>query len=835
MEGGDFSALLGGQIGTDALGRPVDQGQLYNPFTTRFLSAGQTDPVTGLVATQTGYIRDPIPGNNLVTSGLGINSIAKAAEQYYPAPTGSGTVNNYTASIGAPVREDRYSLRVDQNFGEKARLFMRWSQVFEYKARYGAFFGKGNQGGPGEIADNDRWDAGMGLTYTFNPTFLMSITAGGGQWCETRRMDGYPYAPSKLGLPSYFDTLAPQFPQFTIDGIFRLGGDTEQAHYVRDDGTINLDFTKVRGHHSLSFGYQYIGFMSNNPTIDWDNFNFPVGMTQGPQPTAANPATGWGFASFLLGTGNSGGFNIYQEPAYKKPYHGWYVQDEWRITPKFTATVGLRYDLQPSVTERYNRIHSFDFTATNPVSSSVGFNVPGEFVFASSSNRGIYNTDYHTFAPRVSAVYKATDKFVVRAGYGIFFLENGTMGFPGIAGYSQTTPFVGTVDGITPVNTLANPFPTGLIQPPGNSQGALTYVGLGAPAIARVRSAPYINQWTLALEYALSPNDLLTISYVGNHGVKLDYNDVEMDQLNPTYLSQGNALLSEVKNPFYGLISSSSCGLNAPTVPAGQLLLHYPEYCAVDNVQPLGASSWYNGITVEVNHRFSHYLQFLAGYTFSKYLDNSMGDQQWISGAASNFTNWYNLAAEKSYNSNDIPQSFVLSYILEMPFGKGKHFGTGWTPAVNTVLGGWQLTGVTTFKSGPPIGITALTNNTNSFGGGQTANIVGNPSAVSAGVDRVTEWFNTAAFAQPAPFTFGDSARFLPRMRGPGYNDFDFGLQKFFQVKERLKIQFRAEFFNAFNHANFYLPDSTFGDPAFGQLNQAYPARDIQLALKLSF
>jgi hypothetical protein len=186
-------------------------------------------------------------------------------------------------------------------------------------------------------------------------------------------------------------------------------------------------------------------------------------------------------------------------------------------------------------------------------------------------------------------------------------------------------------------------------------------------------------------------------------------------------------------------------------------------------------------------------------------------------------------------DANDVPQSLVLSFIAELPFGKGKAIGSSWGRVANAVAGGWEVSGVASFKSGLPLGIYATTNNTNSFGGGQRPNIVADPGAVPSGTDRVVEWFNTAAFAQPAPFTFGNAPRFLSNPRGPGLQNFDIGIVKNFQPWERGRIQFRAEFFNAFNRANFYLPDTGFGDPAFGSVTQALPARDIQFGLKIMF
>jgi hypothetical protein len=267
----------------------------------------------------------------------------------------------------------------------------------------------------------------------------------------------------------------------------------------------------------------------------------------------------------------------------------------------------------------------------------------------------------------------------------------------------------------------------------------------------------------------------------------------------------------------------------------GQLLRPYPEYCSVSTTQPLGGSSWYNGVTAEYTHRFNRGVYLLASYTTSKYLDNTMGDQDWVTGSTAGIRSVYNLAAEKSLDPSDLPQSFVLSYIAEIPIGKGERFGSNLNPVLNGIFGGWQFTGVTNFKSGIPLGVICDTNNSNSLGNSQRPNLVGNPNALPAGVDRHYEWFNTAAFAQPAAFTFGNVDRTLPDTRGPGFNSFDMGLQKIFNLSERVRMQFRAESFDVFNHPNFYNPDTNLGDAAFGAVNLAFPGRDLQFAVKILF
>jgi hypothetical protein len=840
FKSGNFSALLGAQTGTDCLGRPVLAGQIYNPFTTRKITAGQVDATTGLTATCGGFIRDPIPGNMIPPTML--DRVAKNMLQYWPSPNSNAISSNYTASGGAPVQSNAWTLRIDQNISDKTRLFGRFSWKHQFKQLAGELFGSSNVGGPGTVAPDNRWDAAFDFNRIFSPTLVMSLNVGWNRWTEGRLPQGVPFNPSTLGLPSVLDANPGAFPIVRIDG-YNLSS-TGQAlgsgglnSTPREARSVALDFTKVRGPHTLNIGFTFIDFYLTTFNSLIGQFNFPRNMTQGPDPTTATPTTGWGFASFLLGTGNGGGgATINADGAFTKLFYGWYVQDDWKATRRLTLNLGLRYDIQGAPTDRFDRYAWFNFTDPNPISSAVGFTVPGHLVYTGSPNRrGIYDPQYTNIAPRLGLSYLVAPKLVARAGFGMFYtpaIEFGDYQGLSLAGFTQNTPYVGTVDGITPVNLLSNPFPGGLIQPPGKSQGALTNVGQTTNAVENYRPTPYVEQWMAGLQYQLTPNDGIDVSYVGNHGVKLLFQSLEKNQMPTQYLSMGDALLANAPNPFYGHITSSGCGLNQPTVPAGQLLKPFPEFCSVSDPQTPAAFSSYNAFQITYNHRWSKGLQFIASFTASKYLDNAEGYEQWTAGAGY-IRNNYNTSAEKSLNPDDIPKSAVLSYIYELPVGRGKHYGSSLSKPLAAVVGGWQVSGITTFKSGFPLSITAP-NNTNSFGGNQRPNLVGDPHVSNP---TINEWFNVNAFAQPAPFTFGNVGRYMPTLRAPGINNWDLALQKWWNWEEKLRIQFRAEFYNAFNHANFYAPDTNFSNygSTFGTITSANPARSIQMGLKIYF
>ena len=411
---------------------------------------------------------------------------------------------------------------------------------------------------------------------------------------------------------------------------------------------------------------------------------------------------------------------------------------------------------------------------------------------------------------------------------GLYYVPS-FMGGGSTQGYGQSTPWVSTKpDGYTPLNNLDNPFPTGMLPQTGSSLGALTNVGYATGGSELKRPDPYMEQWMVGIQYAFTKNDLLDISYVGNHGVKLGQSSMNYDQLPTADLALGNQLLQQVPNPYYGKIAGSGCGLSSQTIAYGQLLLPYPQFCGVNITQPLDSFSHYNALQINYSYRWSSGLNLMASYTYSRFIDNTFGTLGWLTSAP--IRDNYNLAAEKSLDGSDIPNSMVVTYIYELPVGKGKKVGSSFNAVTNAIVGGWQISGVSTFKAGFPIAITTGVNNTNSFGGNQRPNLVGNPSS---GTQTIQQWFNTAAFQQPAPFTFGNAPRYMGSVRAPGLQQFDIGLQKWFKFHELIKVQFRAEMFNAFNRANFYAPDGGMTDPNFGAISATLPPRDIQMGLKL--
>lgn len=840
---GDFSELLGPQVGTDALGRPILAGQIYNPSTTRHITAGQVDPETGLIATRTGYIRDPIPDNNVAALGP-FNPLGAKLLTYYPQPTKSGLANNFSKAASAPAESNEYSIRIDQNLGNANHLYGRYSYKSEYKTNTPNFFGDSNPAGPGNIKTNNRYSIALGYTHIFSPTLTMNLTAGYEYWNQGSTGQSPGFQPTTLGLPDYLDKYTPEFPVFNIGSQSQLGTNNRNATIIPLT-SVAANFMKSFGKQNVSFGYMFVNTQANFTGFPGTTLDFNGTFTTGPNPAAPTADTGNGLAQALLGVLDGGQTGEYLNPAITKRYNGWYVQDDYQPLRNLTLNLGLRYEIQGAPTYRHNAASYFNPSIPNQIGKSVGMTLPGSLVFLSSGHRGVYSTRYNNFAPRIGFTYQPIPKLVLRGGYGIFYTPTvffSTSAPGSVDGYSSTTGVVASLDGVTPNPTVttSNPWPEGFVPITGNSLGGLQDIGQNVSSVFWHRASPYTQQYTLGFEYSLTKNDSIDVAYVGNHGTHLPFGSLNRSQLNPKYLSLGtNTLDSLVPNPYYGHINApqSNCGLNLPTVQYAHLLQPYSQYCNVTENYPPAGFDIYNSLQATYKHRFSRGLYVLVSYTYSKFLDNTEGTQSWAYKGNSSPANNYDLAAEKSVDAGDTPNSLVASYIYHLPVGRGKALGSGMSRIANAVVGGWESSGIVTAKSGIPLGFSG--NDIPSYGGNPRPDIIGNPNAIAH--RSVHEWFNTAAFAYAPYGTFGTAPRYSSNVRAPDYVNFDTAIMKNWSIGGSRRIQFRVEMFNAFNHPQFYAPDTGYNgcDPnssacasSFGQISSTFPSREVQLAGK---
>jgi hypothetical protein len=845
MRTGNFSEVLGAQIGTDALGLPVLTNQIYNPNTGRVLVSGTVDPTTGrTVACPAGaatcWYRDPFAGNIIPNSAQ--NTIGQKLFTYYPAPTNGAAASNYFASAAAPTTSDEYIIRGDENLTASTRIYVRWASKHEQKTNSPTYYGADDPGGPGNIRPNNRYSIVTGFSHVFTPTLAMSANAGFHRWNQGGLYQGYPFDQTTLGLPAALNASSNQFPIINVgNGGSSLG--PVQGGFgagIANVGSVNADVTKTIPKHDLSFGFMDAVLQNNGNGVASTTFSFQPDYTDqfnGISSSFSN--TGFGFASLLLGTPDSGSTSNNFHAAPQEHYVGFYGQDNWKAARNITVNLGLRYEFQTPWTERHNRQAYFDYKAINPISVPTGLTLPGEEVYSTSGNRGLTSTNLTNFAPRIGFTDQVMPKLVVRGGYGIFFPPQAFVGIQASPGYSQSTNYNASNDGGLTLNTtISNPFPNGLLQPTGNALGALTDVGNSASTgVARNRHSPLVQQYSLGVQYAFTNNDVLTASYVGNRGTHMLTDSVSRSQVSPALVTPatGAALAAQVPNPFYGVITSSSCGLNNPTVQQGHLLQPYPQYCGVSESQAPEGDSYYNALLVDFNHRFSQGLNVLVSYTYSKFIDDTGGTADWAYRGDSSYgyRDNYNLGLDRSVDGTDQTHSLVVNYVYQLPVGRGKHFASNVNRATDAVIGGWQVSGITTLKTGLPLSVTGG-GNTNLWGGSQRPDQVGDPNAISHRViGSKGVWFNTAAFVAPQPYSLGNTARYLSRFRAPGYANWDMSLQKTWSLHDSLALQFRSEFYNLPNHANFYTPDTGITDGSYGQITGAFDARSVQFAMKV--
>jgi hypothetical protein len=830
FQSGNFSSLLGPSLGTDCAGNPILTGQIYDPFGT--LPCGARQPIAGNnLAT---YTSPFVPGG----AGNLINPIGQQLINFYPAPNASGP-SNWTASGLEADYSDEYSGRIDHNFSDSTRLYGRYSYKKEYKDEQADFFGANNPAGPGQTNPNNRWNVGLGLSHVFSPTLTMSVNVGAMKWVEGNTMQSKGFKSSSLGLPSFIDINSPQFPIISMPqgdvGEGPVAG-AGQGAFPRAASSGSVDFVKVHGAHQLSFGYMAVAIDENGGRVYGTGFGFNNQFSAGPTPLNPTAGTGNEWASMLMGV-PAGGPNsttgIAISAVSRNWLHGMYLQDDWKATRKLTLNLGLRYEIQPPVTDRYNRLAWFDYNAVNPISSAAGQNYTGELQFASSGHRGLFNTNHKDFAPRLGFAYQLTPKLVMRGGYGLFYppTYHGSGPAPG---FTSVTPYVASNNnGVTSANTLSTAFSGGLVPVSGSSLGGLTDVGFSANAVSRTRKTFYVQQWSYGFQFAPTHSDVIDVTYVGNHGSHVHISSLNLNQLDPKYFSMGSALLTQVSNPFFSALQTSAagspCNLDQPTVAQGQLLRPHPEFCDINEQQDPTGTSHYNALDVNYTHRVSQGLTLLASYTFSKFIDNVGGPNNWANASANfseNIRNSYNLAAEKSVDATDTPHSFVLSYVYELPVGKGKKFGSGMNGVVNAVVGGWQTSGTLTIKEGFPLTVTQ--NDQNPFGVGQHVNVIGDYHVAHP---SRTQWFNPNAFAPAPQFDLGNAPRYFSDLRAPGFRNWDMSIQKNFPIQERYRFQFRLDMFNALNHTNLYSPNTFIGG-GFGTINQAWTPRQMQAALR---
>ena len=830
---------------------------IYNPFTTTAVtdSSGNTT-----------YTRQPFAGNKIPSSLF--NSTGAKIVGLYPLPNrpgeGPNDINNYYAQASGNTDNDKFDTRVDWEESAKNRLFVRFSDRVRQDITVPCFFCNGADNNVNQT--NTGFQAVINDTFTPSPTWVINAFSSYSRWRESHIAVGYGQASaSTIGLdPSLFQS--PLLPTISADNHFYDNGglgNGSYEQYVRYSSTSQVNLTKELKKHTLKFGFNFDVGMINSVNEATGYLSFGSGLTScDPNPngglcqaqSAGNSSilTGNAIASMLLGTASGGGQGINIDPAMSLHTYGTYIQDQWRVNPRLTINAGVRYENQRPATERFNRLEYFDPNVLSPISAAVapalGRQVYGGFEYASASNRYAWPANNHDFAPRLGIAYKITDRLVARAGAGIFFLQpSALISFdnPGqFYGFSSSTSYNATdAGGFFPTQLVNNPFPGGINQPTGGSAGLNTLVGDGLGQIWPKAPHPdgYTEQWSFDLQYQLGSHAVLEAGYTGNRGKKLLYGNpnLDADQLNPSYLSLGAALDNPVANPFYGLVNPNSYLGSTPTISYNELLRPYPQFTYLQWTRSLpGARSAFDALNVKFNQAFNNGLSLLVTYQFSKALDN--GPEDFFGWATGNvWRDAYNTKLDYAISSHDVPESFVTALVYDLPYGKGKRWGGDAPAVVRQVFGNWQVSTVTRLASGLPLlGLQESSNNhLNNYGfpGPQIPDLIGNPKPANQTPDN---WINTAAFAAPASeFELGNSALRLTSLRERAARNVDFAVGKSFGT-EFLKVQFKAEFLNLFNYAQYnnvcldLSGENCITGQAQGTENSP---RTIQMSLKASF
>ncbi len=671
--------------------------------------------------------------------------------------------------------------------------------------------------------DTTSWSFASSYQRTISATMFNELRVG-----DTRRtvarsaaqLEGSPL--TSLGLPgipsnAQFPTT---LPTFLIGGYQQLGSPVSTASDFGTSVTQIADsLTWVKGRHTLKMGAD----------LRWERVN----VVQPPSPTGSftfsnlftdlpgTPNTGTPFASFLLGQVQIFSIDLQQEQIRNRAHwEEYFIQDDWRLSERWTINGGVRYTLNFPSTEESNQVAVFNLETRQL-----------EYLGRDGQPRAARQLHKLNFGPRLGIVGRITDKTVVRTGYGMIWIEQAgittpftTPVFPFLQTVSQRT-----LDNIVPAFRLSSG-PTVDPIPLTPNAG----LGQGVFSVDRDLGSGYVQQWNTSLQRELTSNISLEVAYTGSKITRVGLPDTNLNQLSVEQLAIGAPLQVRVTNPYFGTVPRSS-SLGDPTIPVAQLMKPYPRYTTVSLYRNNVGTTIYHGFYTKLEQRFSRGVSYLVSYTRSKLEDDasSVFDATILTGPVANFpvADSFNRGLERDYSTGDIPHVFVTSVVWDIPYGVNRSNRA--TGVLGALVNDWSVTGILTLQSGIPIAIAQTTNN-NAFAGfgTQRPNMIGDPELPSD-ERSASRWFNTGAFVAAAPFTIGTSTR--NPVRGPGYKNLDFALMRRVPFSTNKAIEIRAEVFNAMNTPPLLAPNTTVGAAAFGTITSAGDPRVVQLGLKFLF
>jgi hypothetical protein len=777
---------------------------IYDPSTTTSNGSG-------------GFTRQQFSCNgvlNVICPGQ-ISQISAYFAGLFPDPNIPGQIiNNYKGTSSTSNNFDQLLGKIDYN----ATPTSRFSFSYNWQTNPETGFGTSSPACPfglacGTLVTNQHGDRAIANWYkTVSPTkinhalvsfnILYFFQHDGGQQ-SVAVGDNYNAKAGLLGVNgSGFAHLSA--------GSYYLGGGSNINKIAHSVTKLADDFTWEHGPHQIQFGviYQYyttIGVQAAGNSSYWGTFSFSPSETAQP----GNSSTGFAPASFLVGSVDSGGLGQNPNQAMIMPYFGLYGEDKWKIRSNLTLTYGLRWDYDPPITDRQDKIATFDPSTPNPGAG----NLLGALIFAGSgagrSGRKQFADPWRRgIGPRIGLAYSMKSATVFRAAYGLMYGDSATPGeFMNQQGFYAQTVLQSSNAGVTPAfnwNSGFPPIPLGPDLVPTFANGGST--SWMPPYGARL---PEVENYNVGIQQRLWGGVVIDASYVGTQSHRMYDGSNNYNQLKPSYLSLGSTLQAAV-----GSAQANSAGVTAPypgfTGTVAQALRPYPQYQTITILNDARGNQHYNALQIRGQKVMSNGLSMLVAYTYEKNITDVDAAQS-----------WYNLKAEKAVTSFDLPQKFTAGYSYQLPIGAGKWLNVK-NSVVNRFIGGWTTSGLVTLQSGTPIAVTTELS-LPSIGPIRPNVVAGQPfygPHDSRGVFNATndKYLNLSAFVAPAPFTFGNAPARFDSIRTFGMRDWDVGLMKKFPVTERLAISLKGEFFNVFNTVNFGAPNADINSPSFGKI-----------------
>lgn len=822
---GDFSALL-------ALGANY---QIYDPFTTQ--------------AKGSRLQRNPLPGNVIPASR--IHPIGQKLVNYYPRANAAGTadgLSNYSVETPKDQIMRQPVVRIDQNFSDRHRMFARYSQS-DFNGKFDEYIPHSTVRGRAR----KRPHRGLALDNVFvlSPETVLDFRYGFTWFSEVESFGNHGWGISEFFSKDLVSQLDPEgiaFPEIRSRNMLTLGNNGGYTRTYYTHSLLNT-LTWVKGDHSVKFGADLRLMMENNKTFGnvSPRMDFNEAYTRGPLDNSPAAPVGQGIAGMLFGLPDGGSTTVNDSRAEATRFYGLFVQDDWRASRKLTLNVGLRWEYESPLTERFNRgTRDFDFVTVNPIQAAARANYAKSpipeiavnqfhtiggvtFLGIGGNPRGLRDPDYRAIMPRIGFAYQMNPRAVLRAGYGIFFGMLGSEFYnTDLPGYSQNTSVISSTDnGISYVGSAANPLPFGVVRPQGAAGGLRTYLGRAPGFSSRDGRRPYTQRWSATLQFQPFGRSVIEVGYLGSKTVRARVDTA----FNPTprqYLSTSPArdqaaidyLSAKVANPFQKIEGfEGSAMATAKTINRSQLLSPYPQFTGLSTELPAG-SAWYNALVARFERRFTGGAQFRASYTWSKNI------------GATSYLEPTDSRPEHVLAGLDRPHRFVASTVYELPFGRGKRVLGNAGGILDRFVGGWQAQGIYQLQSGAPIGWGNVIYYGDNWG----------DIKLSRGERNLQRWFDTSRFERNSQRQLGSNIRTFPSriscLRADGINLWDVSLFKNIRIREKMRLQVRAEAENIANHPMFDPPNANPANSNFGKVlgtQEDEGARRVFLGVKWIF